>query len=104
MPKIVVARDTTVPDALRAYSVLVDGREVGALKAGESLSVDVQPGRHTLALKIDWCGSKSLEVMLGADETAHFSARSNLQGAKMFLAIYYLIFARDEYLTLTRTR
>ena len=39
MPTVTVTRDTSIPDTLRAYSVLLDGREIGALKPGMSADI-----------------------------------------------------------------
>lgn len=98
MPKLTVVRDTSIPDAFRAYSVRLDGKEIGDLKPGQSLAVDVAPGTHTLALKIDWCGSKTVEFDGGSE--VRYAARSNLTGLRMLLGIFYVLFLKDEYLVL----
>ena len=102
MPRISVTRDSGYADALRAYQVVLDGRELGDLRPGETRTFDVAPGAHTLTMKIDWCGSKPLEIALAPDETAHFRAESNLRGIRLMLAIWYVLFQRDAYLLLER--
>jgi hypothetical protein len=46
----------------RRYRILVDGREVGAVKRGETLLTTVTAGPHTVSARIDWSGSPAVEV------------------------------------------
>jgi hypothetical protein len=102
MAKLTVVRDTTIPDAFRAYAVVLDGREVGALKPGEAVTVHLPPGPHTLALRIDWCGSRPTEFVVAGDEHVRYAARSNLDGVRMLLGLWYVLFQRNDYLVLAR--
>lgn len=45
-------------DRLRRYKVLIDGVEVGRIKRGQVVETIVEPGRHTLAIVIDWTSSE----------------------------------------------
>ncbi|GAA1366279.1 hypothetical protein GCM10009661_18720 [Catellatospora chokoriensis] len=45
-------------DRLRAYRLVVDGYEVGEIRRGQVLRVQVSPGRHEVQARIDWTGSK----------------------------------------------
>lgn len=57
-------------DRLRRYVILVDAEEVGRLTHGESLSVLLPPGPHTLQARIDWTGSEAIEIdVKGGRET-----------------------------------
>jgi hypothetical protein len=100
MAKLTVVRDTTIPDAFRRYDVLLDGREVGALKPGESVTVEVAPGSHTLALKIDWCGSRPATFVVAGDEAVNFRARSNLGPLAILFGMWFTLFRKDDYLAL----
>ncbi|MDP4504018.1 hypothetical protein [Nonomuraea turcica] len=56
--KIVIARQRSGwRDRSRAYTVLIDGAQVGSLRRGGVLEIDVSPGQHVVQLKIDWTGS-----------------------------------------------
>jgi hypothetical protein len=58
--EIHIERETRAyPDRLRAYRVILDDREVGRLRRGESLTVAAEPGTHKLHLAIDWCAVHS---------------------------------------------
>jgi len=49
-------------DRMRPYKVLVDGVASGSVKQGESVTILVAPGTHTVQLKIDWCTSRAVAV------------------------------------------
>lgn len=57
-------RSLTGADVLRAYKVLIDGKEIGRIKSGETLNFPLATGNHTLQLKIDWCSSKETVIMI----------------------------------------
>ena len=59
-------------DRLRRYKVLIDAREVGLLKRGESGRYELAPGHHVLAVGIDWKRSRSFEVSGDGDGTMSF--------------------------------
>lgn len=59
-------------DHLRSYKVVLDGEVVDRLLAGESCAFNVSPGAHQLFLKIDWGRSEKVNLILTADQTAHF--------------------------------
>lgn len=102
MPSITLVRDAAFSDALRSYTIRIDGREVCALKRGEKRTVSVPAGAHTLTATIDWCGSKPVPFSLDDGQHATFAVRSNLDGLKIFAAMWYAVVARDEWLRVER--
>jgi hypothetical protein len=95
-----ITRDSGYADALRAYQVIVDGKRVGNLKAGETKQFPVSVGPHSLSLKIDWCGSNTIQFTAAEADDLAFYAKSNLRGSKLWNALWHVIFARDSYLVL----
>ncbi len=95
-----VSRVSSYADRLRAYEVFIDGQPVGPLRAGEDLEVKVQPGPHHMIVKIDWCSSKPIQFTLTSGDTGQFECASNLEGWRAGLALFYVLFRRDHYLTL----
>ena len=87
-------------DRARAYKVLVDGAERGAVKHGAGLDVQVEPGPHTLQMKVDWATSPELEVTLADGERAEFHCAPN---ANPLTAIFYATFRRSNYIRLEPT-
>lgn len=47
-------RSSARRDRLRQYVVNIDGRKVGAIGAGETREFRVNPGAHTVRLRLDW--------------------------------------------------
>ena len=103
MTSITVTRVSGYADALRAYAVKIDGKEVGKLMPGESATYRVTPGHHTLQASIDWCGSKPTPVSVQDGANAAFSLHSALRGLWVVLALWYVVFDRSGYLELKRT-
>jgi hypothetical protein len=97
---ITISRDSGYADRLRDYRVLIDRIEVAGIGNGETKTLEVSPGEHDLSLKIDWCRSNAVSFEISADQTVKFCCGSNLRGPRLVLAIYYVLFARNEYLWL----
>jgi hypothetical protein len=98
---ITISRDSGYADRLRAYRVVVDDSEVGTLNNGESKTFSIEPGPHALVLKIDWCSSNTVRFDLPENGSVQFKCGSNLRGVNLLLSIYYVLFARDQYLWLS---
>lgn len=97
---ITLARDSGYADRIRSYRVLLDGLEIGTISNGESKTFSVEPGAHELVLKIDWCSSNTVRFDLPEARSIRFECGSSLRGIKLFLALYYVLFARDQYIWL----
>jgi hypothetical protein len=53
-------------DRFRSYNLLVDSDQVGKIRSGQTLPIEVSPGRHTAQARISWTGSEPLEFDLAA--------------------------------------
>ena len=101
MPTLIVRRARGGSDRLRRYRILLDGVAVGQLLQGEALSVAVEPGRHELQARIDWCGSRPLSLEVGAaDEVVQ--VRSALRGWRLLFAARTAFRRPNDYLVLER--
>lgn len=97
-----IKRDSSYADKLRSYKVILDGEVVGELADGQSKSFNVEPGTHTLYMKIDWARSNKLTFRSAGTQTLNFRCGSNLKGAKVFLAIVYATILPHKYINLER--
>jgi hypothetical protein len=69
---IVVSRDMAAwRDRARKYKLLVDGSVVGRLAQGEVFTHPVEPGVHSVQMKIDWGSSPKVECSVKADRSVH---------------------------------
>jgi hypothetical protein len=53
-------------DKWRAYRVMVDGHNVGKLRAGERIRYRAAVGSHSVWVAIDWCRSERHHVELAS--------------------------------------
>jgi len=87
-----------VRDGARAYKAVLDGQTVGKLRMGDMLKLDVQPGEHSLCIKIDFKKSNSIFFDLGQDSVKRFTCEP---GGPYLMAIFDL-FKAEGYVRLTR--
>jgi hypothetical protein len=97
---LTISRDSGWADRLRDYRVLVDGIGVAGIGNGETKSIGVRPGKHVLSMEIDWCRSNAVTFEISEDQAIRFLCGSSLRGARVVLAVYYVLFARNDYLWL----
>jgi hypothetical protein len=97
MASIEVKRGKGYKDALRAYQIELNDKTIGTIKAGESLSFDIPPGKHRLRMKIDWCSSSYLNFEITDHQTLHFECGNNVPP---FAELIYIVFLRNKYLWL----
>lgn len=103
MASLTIVRDSGYADRVRKYKVVIDGAVAGFISSGETKEFAVSPGRHSLYMKIDWCGSKPVEFTATDQDKLTFQAKSNLRGFKIFASLWYAIFDRDSYILLERS-
>ncbi|GAA0247601.1 hypothetical protein [Cryptosporangium japonicum] len=95
--RLVVTRTaSSARDIWRRYRVEVDGRRIGTLKRGQSLTVDLSPGSHRVQALIDFEGSHPLEVNVPPGE----EARLVVEPSEHLMPTFGLATARDPYLVL----
>ena len=68
-------------DRYRAYRVLIDGRPVGRIRRGQSVTRDVAPGSHTVQIRIDWCASPEVVIDVAAGGGQHLECGPGISGA-----------------------
>lgn len=100
--QITVRRTTSYADRLRAYKVKIDGVVVGSLRALDSATIPVAPGRHSMELRIDWGGSERIDFEVKPGEQVFFECGSSLNGWRVLLALFYAILRPHQWLWLRR--
>lgn len=98
---IKIKRDSGYADRLRAYKVVLNGEVIGKITNGQTVEFDIPKGIHKLQLKIDWCRSNIVEFEM-KNKTIEFECGSNLRGAKIFLALFYILFLSNKYIWLKK--
>ena len=96
--KIILNRQSNIMNRFRAYSVFINGEQVGLIKSGNTLEFLVKPGANSVECKIDWRGSKAFPLNLKEGEISYLRVRNGMRffylliviiAIVLFLAFYY---------------
>lgn len=87
MSEIRMTQPRAWSDKLRAYRILVDGKNVGEIREGSDFTIPVPPGLHTLQLRIDWCSSPEIKVAVEKGRTEFVSCGPRFNPVLALLAI-----------------
>jgi hypothetical protein len=85
--KIVVSRKRERINRRRSYKIIIDGKEVGAVKNESAEEFEVEVGIHHVQSKIDWCSSPSVEVDVKEGKNSYIIVKS---GMKYYLPLLIL--------------
>ena len=95
---LTISRDKTYRDKLRSYKIMIDGNCYDEIKCGEIKNINLDPGNHTIYLKIDWCRSNKIEFTISENETVEFECGNSMNKWRILLAILYITFFKNKYL------
>lgn len=85
-------------DALRAYKIFIDGKEIGKIKSNETLKIQLAVGNHSIQLKIDWCSSKEMVFSILENQTTYAQCAPVGKG---FLSAPSALLNKDGYISIT---
>ena len=71
VPSLRLTRPHDGGGILRRLRVEVDGHEVAALRQGESVTVPLPIGAHTVIGRMDWTSSPLLDLLLAEADEVH---------------------------------
>lgn len=94
---ICLMRLYTYVDNLRAYNVFIDGAFVGRIRQGTTRTYNVQPGYHTVILRVDWLRSPNITVDCAADDVVRLICSGQPNPVR---AVFRMVFAADRYIKL----
>lgn len=100
MALLKIVRDSGYADRVRAYKVILDGEEAGKIRDGEIKEFPISSGPHDVSLKIDWCGSNTIQFTATEGDVLTFSAKSNLRGSRIWASLWRSLFAWNTWIVL----
>jgi hypothetical protein len=89
-------------DLLRSYEIILDGKNVGIVFPNQTTSVVVEPGHHSLKMKIDWFGSEEINFNIGSGEDITFECEPRHPIVGALLMPYHLMFEPNNWILLKR--
>lgn len=92
-----IKREEGWADKLRNYKVVLDSNVIGSIGQKGTFEYPLNPGIHTLYLKIDWCRSNKIEFEVRDNEIVSFTC-GGLKDVKFLVTIWYITFGWNKYL------
>lgn len=91
---IMLRRERAWLGYLQPWAIVVDGKQVGRVSAGETIRLLLSTGRHSVAVRLGLAASKPLDVHVGSNDTLHLRCAPAMRGWNvLFLApVYDLMF------------
>ena len=68
MPKIIIKRNSEWANKYRSFDLYLNGKKISEIKDKELLTFEIPEGKYILEAKIDWCGSKPVNLELAEDD------------------------------------
>ena len=99
--KLILQRERDFGDFFRKYRIYINGHERGRISRGGTFECELEPGAHTMHLKIDWCGSNSVSFAVDPDVVVGATCGSNLRGWRRLKAGQLVFDAPDSWIWLS---
>lgn len=100
---VLLERESAFNDRWRRYTIVVDGQKVGKIGDGDVIEIPVDPGSHSLRLRISWTGSPTQDFSIAEGETVRFQCRSlEFDPVGMLLSVLRSLVRHDEWISLER--
>lgn len=90
MSKLVITRKGDFFNRRQRYKVFINGKEAGTVKNDETQEYELEPGTHTVQLKVLWTTSPLFTVNITDGKNAYLKVSN---GMKLLLPLYILMFA-----------
>jgi len=100
---LIIVRARQYADMLRHYRIVVDDHEVGRIRWGGDLRVELPCGDHRLVARIHWALSRELPFGIREREIIEVEVGSKVRGWALLGAPYFATLGCRDYLYLRRS-
>lgn len=69
MGKLILSRKKEWQNKAKSFKVYLDGEKRATISNGEIKEIEMEPGKHQLQLKVDWCSSPEIELDISDDKS-----------------------------------
>lgn len=91
MAKIILSRKKEWVNRARKFNVFIDGEKKDSIANGEIKEIELNPGKHKIMLKVDWCSSPELELNLKEEKSKTVEVCSFKANRWLFPIMYVVI-------------
>jgi len=91
MGKLIISRKKEWNNKGRKFGVYIDGEKKDIIGNGEIKELEIEPGKHTLWFKVDWCSSPEVEIEIPAEKSKTVEV-GGYKAARWVLPVFYVIF------------
>jgi len=91
MAKIILSRKKEWVNRARKFNVFIDGEKKDTITNGEIKEIELDPGKHKIMLKVDWCSSPELELDLKEEKSKTIEVCSFKANRWLFPIMYVVI-------------
>lgn len=97
---LIIHRPSCFIDRYRSFIIILDNQNVGKVKNADTFALPIEPGKHTLYLRIDWCRSAVIEFSVEGSEEIKFTCGPARVGWKILLSLLYATIWWNKYIWL----
>ncbi|OFX24615.1 MAG: hypothetical protein A2041_01145 [Bacteroidetes bacterium GWA2_31_9b] len=90
MARIILSRKKEWANRARKFNVFIDGEKKDTIANGEIKEIELDPGKHKIMLKVDWCSSPELELDLKEEKSKTIEVCS-FKANRWLMPILYII-------------
>jgi hypothetical protein len=69
MGKLILSRKKEWQNKARKFRIYIDGKKIDTIANGEIKEIEIEPGKHKLILKIDWCSSPEVDIEISEEKS-----------------------------------
>lgn len=91
MSKLIISRKKEWQNKSRKFNVFIDGEKRDIIESGEVKEFEVEPGKHQVQFKVDWCSSPVVDKEIPADKSKTIEI-SGYKLSKWVTMIMYILF------------
>jgi hypothetical protein len=84
-----IQRDSGYADKFRKYKIIVDNKVAGEVADGESKTLDLKDGTHTIYCKYSLYKTHAIDFEENGQVTNNFHCINKVRGARIYLIAFY---------------
>mgnify|MGYP006299421999 CR=1 FL=1 len=92
MGKLIISRRKEWQNRGRKFGVYINGEKVDVIENGAIKELEIEPGKHKVKFKIDWCSSPEEEIEVPENKAKSIEVSGFKLGRWLF-PVFYVILA-----------